>query len=396
MLVTKFSASRRFRRPHAAGGATDIASSDNLRITLLPAQHGDALLLAWGPDDAPHFLLVDGGPSGAYTAVSEGLMDVRNHDGLDLLVLSHIDSDHIEGLLLLCNDPVLDLPVREVWFNGSGQLDDDLGVLQGEMLTALVTARGLPLNARFGHHAVKARTPFDVEDFDGLRLTVLAPEQTTLSALRDSWAQALTDADLEFGHVTVEQALELLRGRKSLIPRGAQWLGDEDFDIHDHAVTPSPKDYSLTNRSSIVLLVEYGRASVLLTGDATPTALLPAVRRLRTERPDLEWPLSAVKLPHHGSAANVTAELVALLPARHYLVSSDGSRFGHPDDVAIARVVEHGPPGLELVFNYRTDQTRTWERRLARAPGYTASTRYPPEDGGGVMITLSSATGLAS
>jgi hypothetical protein len=364
-------------------------------MELLPAQHGDALLLGWGPPDAPHFLLIDGGPAGAYAAVTEWLADVHDQGGLDLLVLTHIDGDHIEGLLRLCNDAVLDLPIREVWFNGSGQLVDDLGVLQGEMLTALVTARGLPLNARFGHHAVKARTPLDVEDFDGLRLTVLAPDQRTLSALRDSWDQALTDADLEFGQVTAQQALELLRGRKSLLPTDAYWLGDDDFGIHDHAVKPWAKDYSLPNKSSIVLLAEYGKASVLLAGDATPTALVPAVRRLRTERPDLEWPLSAVKLPHHGSAANVTAELVTLLPARHYLVSSDGSRFGHPDEVAIARVVEYGPPGLELVFNYRSDQNRAWEQRLVDAQGYSATTRYPPPDRDGVMITLSGTTGLA-
>ena len=187
----------------------------------------------------------------------------------------------------------------------------------------------------------------------------------------------------------------MLRGRQSLVPTGAYWLGDDDFDIHDHAVKPWAKDYSLPNKSSIVLLAEYGKATVLLTGDATPAALAPAVRRLRSERPDLSWPLSAVKLPHHGSAANVTAELVTMLPARHYLVSSDGSRFGHPDDVAIARVVEFGPPGLELVFNYRSSQNRAWEQRLADAEGYSASTRYPLQDGDGVTITLSGTTGLA-
>jgi beta-lactamase superfamily II metal-dependent hydrolase len=372
--------------------------SGHLRIELLPAQHGDALLLQWGDPADGHALLIDGGPAGAYAGLTERLAKVRDHGGLDLLVLTHIDADHIEGLLLVCNDAALALPIDEVWFNGYGQLRDDRGALQGEMLTALVTARDLPLNARFGQRAVctRADQPLDPVTLDGgLVLTVLGPDRSTLDALLDAWKDTLDEAGLDFE--STHDALDLLRGRKRLVP-AESYLSDEDeLDIHDLAVRTTPRDYSLPNRSSIVLLAEYGKARVLLAGDATPGVLVPACRRLLAERPDLELPLSAVKLPHHGSAANMTSELVGLLPAWHYLVSSDGSRFGHPDDVAIARVLEFGPRELELVFNYRSSQTQKWEAVIAANQGYAASTRYPPRrDTAGIALTFSGRTGLAT
>ena len=180
----------------------------------------------------------------------------------------------------------------------------------------------------------------------------------------------------------------MLRGRKYLNP-AAGYLGEDDLDVHALATATTPKDYKLPNRSSIVLLAEYGTARVLLAGDATPGALLPAIRRLATERSLTRLPLTAFKLPHHGSAGNVTAELLDLAPAEHYLFSSDGSRFGHPDAAAVARVLEAAECDVHLVFNYRSEQTRVWDAGWPVAGGYHYTTSYPADGTAGVTLTLS-------
>ncbi len=367
---------------------TTAGPPGDLLVEMLPARHGDALLLTWGEEGRRRRMLIDGGPATAYESVRTRLVEVADEGPLDLLVLTHIDGDHIEGLILLVNDAAVALDIKNMWFNGSAQLVDEMGPVQGEILSALVTARDIPWNAHFGNRAVCVDDdgPLPVRELPGgLRLTVLGPDRATLRRLRDNWRQTCEDAHLEFG--SAEEALAVLRGRKYLNP-AAGYLGEERLDVHALATAAAPKDYSLSNKSSIVLLAEYGSARVLLAGDATPGALVPAIRRLLAERGLVRLPLSAFKLPHHGSAGNVTAEVLDLAPAEHYLFSSDGSQFGHPDDSAVARVLEASNGGVNLVFNYRTGHTRQWDSRRPAADGYHYTTHYPDEGAAGVALAL--------
>ena len=370
----------------------------NLVVEMLPARHGDAILLSWGTDRR-HWMLIDGGPAGAYDEVTARLADVAKEGGLDLLVLTHVDGDHIEGLLLLCNDASLGLPMGNVWFNGSAQLVDELGELQGEMLSALLARRELPWNELFGGRAIAVRDGASLPVHDlpgGLRLTVLGPDVATLATLRDAWIAACEEANLQFG--SVEEGLALLQSRRYLNPDesyvGADegYLGEaEQLDVDELAGATVTKDYSLANKSSIVLLAEYGEASVLLAGDATPGALAPAVRRLLDERRLEKLSLSAFKLPHHGSAANVTADVLALAPADHYLFSSDGtSRSRHPDASAVARVLVGATAPPNLIFNYRTEQNSIWDDAET---GYRFTTQYPEPGRDGAVLDLSAETG---
>ena len=89
---------------------------------------------------------------------------------------------------------------------------------------------------------------------------------------------------------------------------------------------------------SIALLVEHRGASVLLGADAYGTVLAPALQQLARSRGTETLAVDALKLPHHASRANVVKELVAAAPARHYLVSTNGDVFHHPDDAALARL----------------------------------------------------------
>jgi hypothetical protein len=214
---------------------------------------------------------------------------------------------------------------------------------------------------------------------------VLGPSQNQLLRLRDRWVEEAAAAGIAFG--SVDDALRVLRARSKMLPEQTYLSRAPAPDITKLAAAAVSKDTGLANATSIVLLAEYGDAKVLLAGDATPDALLPAVQRLLTERKLDRLPLSAFKLPHHGSARNVTKELVRLLPSERYLFSSDGSYFSHPDDSAVARVIEHGPPGAELVFNYATPRTLGWDDdRLIDRYGYRL--RYPDTADGGVAAAL--------
>lgn len=78
-------------------------------LEALQAEQGDSLLIQFGSESAPTFVLVDGGPgSVAYNQVLlPQLKELRARFqpaaalAMALIVCSHIDNDHIAGIIVL-------------------------------------------------------------------------------------------------------------------------------------------------------------------------------------------------------------------------------------------------------------------------------------------------------
>jgi glyoxylase-like metal-dependent hydrolase (beta-lactamase superfamily II) len=161
-------------------------------LEALPARHGDALWLSWGEPDAPRHLLVDGGPMSSRTrAVLESRVDGRP---MELVVVTHIDADHVTGVLGLLERRTVTLQAGEVWFNGWAQLPTDLlGAKQGERLGAAIVRRKLGWNTAFrgGAVVVPDDGPLPICPLPGgLTLTLLGPSRAELAALRPSCSSA--------------------------------------------------------------------------------------------------------------------------------------------------------------------------------------------------------------
>jgi len=364
-------------------------TAGKLRIELLPAGHGDSILIEYGSPAADHRILIDGGPASSYGHLAERIKLLSPpRRSFELLVMTHVDADHIEGVLKLLNDKDLGVTFGDIWFNGYRQLPkDELGAAQGEMLSAIIETRELAWNATFGGGPVQAGPAASLpvaELAGGLRLTILTPGRAELLRLRQVWEREIRRAGLAPG--STRAALELLEHRRRLTALDS-YLGAPELDVARIAATPAALDGSVTNASSISFLAEIADRRLLLTGDAAPQTLVPAVRRLLAEREVTRLELDAMKIPHHGSQNNVTAALIRLLPARHYLFSTDGRHFRHPDAAAVARVVLDAPDDAELVFNYRTELTGIWDAAGLRAR-HRYATRFPPDGQAGVVVAF--------
>jgi hypothetical protein len=377
------------------GAIGDREMTSELTIELLPARHGDAILLEWSdPDSADHpmrRMLVDCGPARAYADIANRLRELESRH-IDLLVLTHVDADHIEGMILAVNDADLGLDIGEIWFNGYPQLvADELAAPHGEILGALISQRGIPWNAAFDRRAVRASDDGQLLSRillpGGLTITVLGPARSDLTALLDDWKDACEEAGLTAG--SVEEALCLLHRKQNLVPEESylsSYLSAGSIpNVEQLAQDRRGNDTKIANRSSIVLLVEYHNRSVLLAGDSTPSVLQTALLRLLDERGGDQLELTEFKVPHHGSAKNINREILKLAPAQRYLFSTDSSYFGHPNDTAVASVIRYGRCGAELVFNYDNPQTRQWNlAELREQHRYTAS--YPEAGTSGIRV----------
>ncbi|MEO7233819.1 MAG: MBL fold metallo-hydrolase [Lapillicoccus sp.] len=360
-----------------------------IRVEMLPARLGDCLLVECLRTDGTVWrMLVDGGPPDTWPLLEARLRRLGPADRrLDVVVVTHIDSDHIGGMVpFFGGDLARDfLDVGDVWFNGLTHLGEPgapRSVPQGESVVAALLgpvgghgAPGLPWNRAFGGGPVLTPTSgmHEVTVDHGPRITVLSPPEARLEALRTSWTTFLQRA---------------LSGRDRGLRSPPDVLAPLD-DLRAVAATRTPTDASIPNGSSIALLVEHRGASLVLGADAFGPVLAAGLKAVATARGLEALPVDAVKLPHHGSKSNVVASLVSAAPARHYLVSSNGDTFHHPDDAALARVVVGAPPGMTLGFNYRNARTQRWaDPALTSRYGHAAAYPSPGGEEAGYVLEL--------
>jgi len=348
------------------------------RIEMLPAGHGDCLWIEYGDPKAPRRVLIDGGAAGTYKrALRERLRGLReNERRFELLVVTHIDADHITGILELLEDSETRFQARDIWFNGYRHLPDEkpetLGPVQGERLTDLLVKR--PWNREFKESAVVVQADGDLPRLQlegGLVLTLLSPTPGKLADLKPEWEKEVRKAGLDPNQP---------RPGEVESPEGFDLLGSPDVEAL--AAEAFSEDSAKANGSSIALLAEFEGRRLLLTGDAHPGIMTAAIKRLAGGG---RLAVDACKLPHHGSKANVNRQFLQALDCRKWLFSTNGAYFRHPDRQTVARVIKWGGAQPELGFNYRTQYNDVWDGKPLREQyGYKVS--YPASDAEGIVL----------
>jgi hypothetical protein len=293
-------------------------------------------------------VLIDGGPSDTIAqivpALEQRIKALPGRDSrVELLAITHVDADHIQGVVSLLSDHRRVKLFRDIWFNGWDQIRPDvLGGVDGERLTAALKSQPERWNRAFQGKAVVTEPDADLPVVtlrDGLRLTVLTPSRAALDRLAPEWEAACRRAGIEPG-----QGAPIIR-------KG--WLREEllGFDPDMLATAKFSPDRSPPNGSSITAIAEFGGKRVLLLGDATASEVIAGLRRLG----DSPFDFDAVKLSHHGSRRNTSLELCQMIRSKKWLVSTNGAVFGHPDPECLARViVTQNKPTFYL--NYVTDR----------------------------------------
>ena len=351
------------------------------QVTMRPADHGNCIWIEYGHSNAPKHMLIDAGTAGTYkrlkAASRERFGSGRAH--FELFVITHIDEDHIGGAVPLLEDK--EVTFGDVWFNGWDQITekypkDRLGAKQGELVSASIKRRKLPWNTPFERKAVVLETGPNTIPCGDLKLTLLSPYRAQLHALVPKWVKELKKAGL------VDENGDLLRpAERARLLRDA--LGGPAINMAKLLAEPFESDHSEANGSSIAFLLEYKKTRALFTGDAHVPVLLKSLEELSAAKRRVDL----LKLPHHGSSGNVSAELLAMLECPRFLVSTSGARFKHPDLNAIARIVGRQNAQSELIFNYESAFTKPWKSpSLQRKHGFT--TVYPAQKEGGCTVVL--------
>jgi beta-lactamase superfamily II metal-dependent hydrolase len=355
------------------------------KVEMLPALHGDALWIEYGDKSRPSRVLIDGGLSGTYDVITAR---AGKKCELELMCITHIDQDHIEGSVKLLANLPKGMSLKEVWYNGYDQVSQAtrLGAAQGEKLgAAIVNHAKAPWNSKFDGEAVAVPGRGDLPQrvFDGgLTITILSPGKAQLTKLKPVWERECAKAGLIPGSLeTAESALEADR---KLRPRR---LGGK-LDVETLAGEKFKSDTAPANGSSIAFLAEFDGKSVLFAADAHSPVLEAGIQRLLAQRNQTRLKLDAFKVSHHGSKFNNSHALIGLLDCAAYLFSSNGDKFNHPDPETIARVLKaREGQQTHLWFNYRSEENKVWDvAGLKKLWKY--KTHYPKTETGGIEVEL--------
>lgn len=375
-----------------------------LKVEMLAAQQGDAVWIEYGTRTSVHRVLMDAGTPASAAAIRDRIARLpASQRRFDLLVVTHIDTDHIGGVLKLLAERPPGLTFDDVWFNGWEHIKraggSRLGPIDGEIMSTFLTKLGWPWNAGFDGGPVmvpREGPPPQKRLRGGLRLTVLSPFERQLSRLRTSWRSVVQAAGLD-PHDPERWARLLEKiARKGL---RSSLLGAR-LDVDALARSVFQSDTAVANGSTIALLAEFEGKSCLISGDAFAPVLVEGIGRLLHARGQSRLSVDAFKVPHHGSRFNVSNDLLKSVVSPEYLFSTSGAIFGHPDDEAIGRVLATAArstrtlhfnyPAATLKANYAKIKKRAapdWNQpRLKQQFRY--QTRYAATDAGGLTLEL--------
>ena len=116
------------------------------------------------------------------------------------------------------------------------------------------------------------------------------------------------------------------------------------------AVCLSPfGSYSELNHYSIVVRLDYGETSFLLTGDAE------AINEKEMLNANCDLDVDILKVGHHGSNYSTTVGFLNEVTPDYAVISvGEGNRYDHPNEEVIERLYKHGAQTV-----YRTDLNGT-------------------------------------
>jgi Metallo-beta-lactamase superfamily len=364
-----------------------------LTLDVRRAMKGDCLILHYGSKDDPGLMLIDAGPSNVYKPhLKPRLGEIRKARKLadnaplpvDLLMVSHIDDDHIRGVIELTKELIEaqgppPLKIKGVWHN---TFDDIIGN-NPEHLTAAVTAHFGP--------ASLAGEGEEIEGLDPDAAKVLASVSQGFQLRDDTRALKLRINPQFKGKLILAKK----KSKKIDMGKGLNFtvlgpMNDEVLALqadHDKFLEKQEKDKatagalaafadtSVPNLSSIVVLAEVGKKRILLTGDARGDKILKGLELVGLLKDDGESTIHVdiLKGPHHGSDRNVEPIFFRRITADHYVFSGNGEH-GNPERETLQMLWdERGDEKYTVHLTYPIDEIDAERKKECKKKGKTWS-----------------------
>ncbi|MBR0757102.1 MBL fold metallo-hydrolase [Bradyrhizobium jicamae] len=357
-----------------------------MELRVFHSDKGDCLLIKGSGGGK---ILSDGGMRESF--VNHVAAHLAEEDAIDLLCVSHVDDDHIGGVLELLdnamawkvfrhhqasgdnefNEPDVPEPpkIKRIWHNAfhdqigqnAGEISDMLAAMvpiladvdddqlrdaalenqaivssnkQAIKVSQRVSAEQLDIPLNENQKLIMFRSNNATVAFGSLKCRIVAPFEEDLDAFRDVWNDWLRD-----NRETVRKLRDQARRDAGELEENVDTILGPAFaatQLGDRTKVTPP------NLASIMLYVEDGNTTLLLTGDGHANDVIKGLDKLGLlENGKLH--VDILKVPHHGSEKNTTKEFARNITADNYVFCGNGFS-GNPEPIV-----------LDAIFNARSN-----------------------------------------
>ena len=297
-----------------------------MTLKFLKAYNGDCILIETLDENQEIFtILIDGGTSSTFEySLKKELEKITR---INLLILTHIDSDHIGGLIKFFQNSLINkIEIDEIWINHpeliSVTTGDLISFTQGDNLKELINTKKpntliTPINSSLNIIIRK-----------GLQFEILSPDLETLTLFYKKWKPDFLYKTIQKENIS--QSLEMSTYDKNL-----EELSKIPF------IPANSLENDLTNASSIAFILKTLEGKKLaFLADARPELIdnILVNKGYSSSHPLI---CDLVKLSHHGSKNNTSPTILDKIKSNQYFISTNGgsSNHKHPSRETIARII---------------------------------------------------------
>lgn len=318
---------------------------NQLSVKFLKVLYGDAIYIRYyGNDGIFHNIFIDSGFGSTYesTIKKEVNSIIENNEIIDLFVITHIDQDHIGGILKFIKDFGNKEIAREIWFNAASfvninvEEDGKISFSQGVKLRDYLI-KNYELREDIVCTGGVLLTIYGAE-FD-----ILTPDKDTLEMFIEKW-NGYEVGRYGDGEISSER-------------------DDYDKSIEELAKIEFVEDGRIENKVSISFIYKSNGQSILFLGDSHPSTVVTALIK-RGYSSEKKLQVDCVKISHHSSKANTSYELLSLIESNVYVICANAkNRYYFPHKETLARILSNPKRDvsqkIKLVFNYDNDEIRS-------------------------------------
>lgn len=268
-------------------------------ITIAKAYRGDCIWIRYG-DETPVNIIIDSGPA----SFSAGFRDIVEHivesDGkVDMLILTHIDNDHIKGFERYLTDG------NDCTIFGKVMINAGISVSNGVHS---------PHSAANVINELKARSVTVISPvYRGHQEQIGEGEVTLLTPVKAAAAYVLNLIENETG---------------AILHSGVTYYEDLEAIIENDIYI---KDESKTNEASIAFVLTYKNHNFAFLGDAHCEDVTEGIKHYFDG-----CNMDLIKLSHHGSSHNITKQFLQETAGSLFLLTTNNPI----DKKTIARIVD--------------------------------------------------------
>ena len=393
-----------------------------MKITIFRSSKGDSLLISHPNGNGKNnHILVDGGMKTSFkTSVAPYLnKEIGEKDeAIDLLCVSHIDDDHIVGVIALMElqaqwrvfnhhdsnpNSTANVPrpktvepplIKSIWHNSFAK-SYDLGevlpqvahalqsieqmtadftneellekvnhkatsIKNGIMLSQRIRPEQLniDLNPQYNGKLVKCNQSSihkNEHSIGNINLSVIGPFSSDLTDLKKDWIKWEKAHREELEDFYADFSLTALNQ-----PLGMAQLSQ--LLINSGTVTKlgDRDDVSIPNLASIMFLVEADGKTILMTGDGHSDDILKGLKKNKKLSDNDTLHVDILKIQHHGAEANIDKDFCKKITADHYIFCGNGTHT-NPEEIVLD-VICNSRRGnaLEKSKNAKVDQQFTF------------------------------------